>query len=261
RRGPTAGTTPTRCAAGGGCAGRARSRNHFEGVVITAFDHGRLRLISGDGDNNVPSLFRDLRQCTISALKWSIGRLACSVSDDNERELRSLSPFRRNVEMIRNIFAGPWKRIGSFLVAFRLVLRIFRIRLWCLCERQDRSCNQSDERRNESYSHSITPVPPTETVLMFVNDRMPCVQSSRPNPEALIPPKGSRESDRVMEFTKTIPDSIWAARRFARSILVVQREALNPNRLLLAVAIASASSLTRMTAATGPNVSSSNAAI
>src|SRR5262245_12043702 len=100
-----------------------------------------------------------------------------------------------------------------------------------------------------------------QTVLTFAKDRIPDVQSSRPKPDALTPPNGKRESDRVMELMNTIPDSICEATRLARSRFVVQIEDPNPKRLLLAIAIASASSFTRMTAATGPNVSSSKAAI
>src|ERR1700739_3693803 len=46
-----------------------------------------------------------------------------------------------------------------------------------------------------------------QTVLVFVNSRMPYGPSSRPWPEAFTPPKGTRGSLATIWLMKTIPDS------------------------------------------------------
>src|SRR5206468_8574574 len=98
-----------------------------------------------------------------------------------------------------------------------------------------------------------------QTDLMLTNSRMPYSESSRPYPERLMPPKGRRGSDFTTPFTNTEPASICAAMRSARPRSSVQSEAPRPNVESLARRTASVSSFARMTAATGPKVSSSKA--
>ncbi len=76
-----------------------------------------------------------------------------------------------------------------------------------------------------------------------------------------MPPEGRRGSDLTTPLTKTEPASIRAARRSARARSRVEREAPRPKVESLAWRMASSSSLARTTAATGPKVSSSKAAM
>ena len=76
-----------------------------------------------------------------------------------------------------------------------------------------------------------------------------------------MPPNGSRGSDRTWPFTKTQPASISPASRSALPSWRVQSDAPRPYGESLPSAMASASSRARITAATGPKVSSSNAGI
>ncbi len=45
----------------------------------------------------------------------------------------------------------------------------------------------------------------TQTVFMFTNSLIPASESSRPMPEFLIPPNGTRASERIIPFTNTDP--------------------------------------------------------
>src|SRR5437867_10216298 len=56
-----------------------------------------------------------------------------------------------------------------------------------------------------------------QTDLTLTNSRIPYSDSSRPYPERLIPPNGSRGSDLTTPFTKTEPASICATSRSALS--------------------------------------------
>ena len=68
-------------------------------------------------------------------------------------------------------------------------------------------------------SHGVAPTPQptpkpsvettnhrsTQTVFRFVNSLMPASESSRPTPECLMPPKGTRASERISPFMNTEP--------------------------------------------------------
>src|SRR5207249_9297385 len=101
----------------------------------------------------------------------------------------------------------------------------------------------------------------THTVLTFTNSRRPYSDSSRPYPERFTPPNGSRGSDLTSPFTNTLPASISRATRSPRCVSRVHTAAPRPYDDALAMRIASPSSLARITAATGPNVSWSNTGI
>ncbi len=45
----------------------------------------------------------------------------------------------------------------------------------------------------------------TQTVFTFTNSLMPASESSRPKPEFLMPPNGTRASERIIPFTNTDP--------------------------------------------------------
>src|SRR5207244_12822611 len=68
-----------------------------------------------------------------------------------------------------------------------------------------------------------------QTDLTLTNSRIPYSDSSRPYPERLIPPNGSRGSDLTTPFTKTEPASICPASRSARTRSSVHSEAPRPN--------------------------------
>src|SRR5947207_2950942 len=97
---------------------------------------------------------------------------------------------------------------------------------------------------------------PIQTVWMLVNSLIPYDDSSRPYPERFTPPNGRRASDATMPLMNTRPASTRSASRFPRSTSEVQMLEPSPKSVSLATRRASSASLTRMTAATGPNVSS-----
>src|SRR6266704_4039775 len=96
----------------------------------------------------------------------------------------------------------------------------------------------------------------TRTDFMFVNSNIPYLESSRPIPLCRTPPKGIRGSETTTLLTVTSPAEISRATFSALLVSVPQTVAPSPNSLLLARAIASFSSLTAITGAAGPNVSS-----
>src|SRR4029077_12779951 len=60
-------------------------------------------------------------------------------------------------------------------------------------------------------------VGPTQMVWMLVNSLIPYSDSSRPNPERLSPPNGSRASDATIPLMKTSPASTRSASFLPRS--------------------------------------------
>ena len=96
---------------------------------------------------------------------------------------------------------------------------------------------------------------------MLVNSWMPCSASSRPNPDAFVPPNGSRTSLRTSALTKQAPAAMRRAIASPRARSVVQTLAPRPKAVSFATRTASSSSRTRRMLATGPNSSSSYAGI
>src|SRR5438132_7558774 len=68
----------------------------------------------------------------------------------------------------------------------------------------------------------------TQTVLMLTNSLSPYSDSSRPYPESLTPPNGSRGSDFTSPLTKTEPTSSSRASRSPRTASAVHTEAPRP---------------------------------
>ena len=91
---------------------------------------------------------------------------------------------------------------------------------------------------------------------MFVNSSIPYLESSRPIPLRRTPPKGIRGSETTTLLIVTSPADISRATFSALLVSFPQTVAPSPNSLLLESLIASFSSLTAMTGAAGPNVSS-----
>src|SRR5438132_1723500 len=96
----------------------------------------------------------------------------------------------------------------------------------------------------------------TRTDFMFVNSSIPYLESSRPIPLCRTPPNGIRGSETTTLLTVTRPEDTCLATFSARLVSVPQMLAPRPNSLLFASLVASFSSLTAMTGAAGPNVSS-----
>src|SRR2546427_8699579 len=94
------------------------------------------------------------------------------------------------------------------------------------------------------------------TDFTFVNSSIPYLESSRPIPLCRTPPKGIRGSETTTLLIVTSPAEISRATFSALLVSVPQTVAPSPNSLLLASLIASFSSLTAITGAAGPNVSS-----
>ena len=63
-----------------------------------------------------------------------------------------------------------------------------------------------------------------------MNSLIPTVPNSLPYPDFFIPPKGTLESDRTSEFTKTLPASIFLANWKAFSRSLVQIDEAKPYR-------------------------------
>jgi hypothetical protein len=82
------------------------------------------------------------------------------------------------------------------------------------------------------------------------------VPPSRPIPDCRAPPNGARRSRTKKQLTHTVPATSWAQIRLARARSPVNTVAASPYRVLLASAIASASSAKVCTVSTGPNTSS-----
>ena len=78
----------------------------------------------------------------------------------------------------------------------------------------------------------------------------------RPTPEALTPPKGTRRSRSIQQFTHTVPASMRSATRCARLRFSVQSVAARPYGVALAIATASFSVLNGVMVTTGPKISS-----
>ena len=76
-----------------------------------------------------------------------------------------------------------------------------------------------------------------------------------------MPPNGSRASEATMPLTNTAPASMPRASSRAPCTSPVHSAAPRPNSVALASAMAASVSRTRMTAATGPKVSSQPAAM
>src|SRR5712691_5796002 len=96
----------------------------------------------------------------------------------------------------------------------------------------------------------------TRTDFIFVNSSIPYLESSRPIPLCRTPPKGIRGSETTTLLTVTSPAETSLAAFSALLVSIPQTLAPRPNSLLLASLIASFSSLTAITGAAGPNVSS-----
>src|SRR5262249_53258447 len=96
----------------------------------------------------------------------------------------------------------------------------------------------------------------TQTALTLTNSRMPWIESSRPKPECLTPPKGSRGSLLTIPLMKTAPAWIPDTSRSISPESRVQADDPSPKRLWLASAIASSRLPTRHRLATGPKISS-----
>src|SRR5438094_618814 len=77
-------------------------------------------------------------------------------------------------------------------------------------------------RRPDANPHA------TQTVLMSTNSLSPYSDSSRPYPESLTPPNGSRGSDFTSPLTKTEPTSSSRASRSPRAVSPVHTAAPRP---------------------------------
>src|SRR5262249_15929694 len=95
-----------------------------------------------------------------------------------------------------------------------------------------------------------------QTVFTLQNARMPCDESSLPNPDSPTPPKGSSGYDVVIPLTKPPPPSRPSIKRAWSAESRVQTFDPSSNAVAFAIAIASSASFTRNICATGLKSSS-----
>src|SRR3990172_2274373 len=96
---------------------------------------------------------------------------------------------------------GPAIRIAGYFTASSLWMGHGRPAL------QNRHFRRLDGDRHRFDHPAVLPArhQATTIVFAFTNSRIPWGPSSRPYPEALTPPKGSRGSDCTRRFTDTMP--------------------------------------------------------
>ncbi len=91
---------------------------------------------------------------------------------------------------------------------------------------------------------------------MLQNSRIPCPDSSRPNPDRFTPPNGNAGWDAVIPLTYTLPASRSRTNRSTSASSRVHTFELSPKGESFAISTASSRSLARYSVATGPNASS-----
>src|SRR5262249_51135526 len=119
---------------------------------------------------------------------------------------------------------------------------------------------EADRRRGAggggAVAHDSSPGVRMQMVLGSVKKRSASSPPSRPTPDCLTPPNGTRRSRKSQQLTQTVPHSRASATRCDRPRSRVHNEADSPKRVLLARRTASASPSNGATLTTGPKISS-----